>query len=58
MNTTPCNTCEHKMNPQGGWCYMFEDEPGFDCKIHSEGEDDFERARTRFFEAADDWPYD
>lgn len=27
-----CGTCRHKQNPDGGWCYMFRDEPQGECK--------------------------
>ena len=31
-----CATCDHKLNPQGGHCYMFEREPE-DCRRHTQG---------------------
>lgn len=34
-NCDNCDTCSHKQNPQGGWCYMFRDEPSAVCMIHS-----------------------
>lgn len=32
MNPNNCATCEHKENPQGGFCYMFKDEPISVCR--------------------------
>lgn len=26
-----CARCNHKRNPQGGWCYMFRDAPATWC---------------------------
>ncbi len=23
----PCDTCSHKRHPDGGWCYMFREQP-------------------------------
>lgn len=34
-NPNNCETCKHKQHPDGGWCYMFRDEPGEVCMIHS-----------------------
>lgn len=34
-NPNNCSTCSYKENPQGGWCYMFRDEPITVCMIHS-----------------------
>ena len=36
MNTNNCATCDHKKRPDGGWCYMFRDEPQEVCMKHSE----------------------
>jgi len=38
MNPNNCETCKHKQNPDGGWCYMFEHEPSFVCRQHTERE--------------------
>lgn len=35
MNPNNCATCEHKRNPDGGWCYMFRDEPNDICMQHT-----------------------
>lgn len=35
MNKANCSTCDHKKNPDGGWCYMFRQEPEFTCQIHT-----------------------
>ena len=34
-NPNNCETCKHKQHPDGGWCYMFRDEPTEVCMIHS-----------------------
>ncbi len=34
-NPNNCAACDHKRNPQGGWCYMFRDEPQEVCMKHS-----------------------
>lgn len=34
-NPNNCATCQHKRNPEGGWCYMFRHEPTEVCNIHS-----------------------
>jgi hypothetical protein len=34
-NPNRCETCNHKRTPDGGWCYMFRDEPNFDCAQHT-----------------------
>lgn len=34
-NTTDCSTCKHKQYPDGGHCYMFKNEPEFDCQVHT-----------------------
>lgn len=34
-NPNNCNTCKHKQNPDGGWCYMFRDEPTEVCMQHT-----------------------
>lgn len=34
-NPNNCATCKHKQNADGGWCYMFRDEPTDVCGIHS-----------------------
>lgn len=35
MNPNNCSTCQHKKNPDGGWCYMFRDEPTSVCHQHT-----------------------
>lgn len=35
VNPNNCSTCDHKANPDGGWCYMFRDEPSAVCKRHT-----------------------
>lgn len=35
MNPNNCATCDHKRNPDGGWCYMFRDEPTDACAQHT-----------------------
>ena len=34
-NPNNCATCDHKRNPQGGWCYAFRDEPNDVCMQHT-----------------------
>lgn len=34
-NPNNCAGCDHKSNPQGGWCYMFRDEPQDVCTKHA-----------------------
>ncbi len=34
-NPNNCSTCEHKSNPDGGWCYMFKSEPNEVCAKHT-----------------------
>ena len=34
-NPNNCATCDHKRNPQGGWCYMFRSEPERVCLCHT-----------------------
>lgn len=34
-NPNNCNTCKHKPDPDGAWCYMFKDEPKARCAHHS-----------------------
>ena len=34
-NPNNCSTCDHKRTPQGGWCYMFRDEPTDVCGVHT-----------------------
>jgi hypothetical protein len=29
-----CATCEHKQRPDGGWCYMFREQPEPQCMQH------------------------
>lgn len=36
INQSRCETCQHKQNPQGGWCYMFEVEPVKVCVQHTD----------------------
>lgn len=35
MNPNNCDTCLHKLFPDGGWCYMFRDEPRTVCMQHT-----------------------
>lgn len=35
LNPNNCSTCKHKKHPDGGWCYMFRDEPSQVCMQHS-----------------------
>lgn len=37
MNPNLCETCEHKRDPDGGWCYMFKNEPQKPCYHHTKG---------------------
>lgn len=32
-----CENCAHKKDPQGGWCYMFRDEPDGLCRQYKGG---------------------
>ena len=34
-NPNNCATCDHKRNPQSGWCYAFRDEPNDVCMQHT-----------------------
>ena len=34
-NPNNCAACDHKQQPQGGWCYMFRDEPTKVCLCHT-----------------------
>lgn len=34
-NPNNCATCDHKQHPDGGWCYMFRDEPDSICRQHT-----------------------
>jgi hypothetical protein len=34
-NPNNCSTCDHKRHPQGGWCYMFREEPKDVCGVHT-----------------------
>ena len=34
-NPNNCSTCDHKRNPDDGWCYMFREEPTEVCYIHT-----------------------
>lgn len=34
-NPNNCAGCDHKRHPQGGWCYMFRDEPDRVCLCHT-----------------------
>lgn len=34
-NPNNCGACKHKQHPDGGWCYMFRDEPRAVCMVHS-----------------------
>jgi hypothetical protein len=35
MNPNNCDTCGHKRHPDGGWCYMFREEPMGVCRQHT-----------------------
>lgn len=35
MKTNNCDTCEYKQLTQGGWCYMFREEPQEHCHKHT-----------------------
>ena len=35
MNPNNCAACDHKRRPEGGWCYMFSDEPLATCAKHT-----------------------
>lgn len=35
-NPNNCETCRHKPNGEGGWCYMFRNEPTETCMQHTE----------------------
>lgn len=35
-NHNNCFTCEHKANPDGGWCYMFKSGPNEVCAKHTQ----------------------
>lgn len=34
-NPNNCAACDHKRRPDGGWCYMFRDEPTAECLQHT-----------------------
>lgn len=34
-NPNNCSTCDHKKNPDGGHCYMFQTEPRNVCMQHT-----------------------
>jgi hypothetical protein len=34
-NPNNCATCDHKRDPDGGWCYMFRAEPTEVCMQHT-----------------------
>ncbi len=34
-NPNNCPTCKHKQHPDGGWCYMFRNEPTGACAQHT-----------------------
>ena len=34
-NPNNCAACDHKRRPDGGWCYMFRDEPTVECLRHT-----------------------
>lgn len=34
-NVNNCATCHHKKHPDGGWCYIFREEPKEICLQHS-----------------------
>lgn len=34
-NPNNCAACDHKKHPQGGWCYMFREEPTEVCMCHT-----------------------
>jgi hypothetical protein len=43
-NPNNCAACDHKRHPDGGWCYMFRNEPAEPCMQHT--------ARARFLSIA------
>lgn len=34
-NPNDCSMCDHKKHPDGGWCYMFKNEPVQACLQHT-----------------------
>ena len=34
-NPNNCASCDHKRHPDGGWCYVFRDEPREVCMQHT-----------------------
>lgn len=34
-NPNNCACCDHKQHPDGGWCYMFRNEPQAVCLAHT-----------------------
>lgn len=34
-NPNNCSMCDHKKRPDGGWCYMFKNEPQATCLQHT-----------------------
>jgi hypothetical protein len=34
-NPNNCSMCDHKRYPDGGWCYMFRNEPDRVCHCHT-----------------------
>jgi hypothetical protein len=34
-NPNNCDRCDHKKHPDGGWCYMFKNEPDGFCAKHT-----------------------
>lgn len=35
-NPNNCDACDHKHNPDGGWCYMFRRTPTEVCMRHTD----------------------
>ncbi len=55
-NPNNCETCRHKPNGEGGWCYMFRDEPSDTCYAHTEREPfDFLRELKRLALGKTEW---
>lgn len=46
-NVNNCSTCYHKKNPDGGHCYMFQEEPRNVCMQHTDREQFSDKALTR-----------
>ena len=40
-----CKSCMYKKHSERGWCYMFKEYPGPDCKIYKKGGDELNESR-------------